>query len=263
MTMIATASPPPRFDPATVPRRPSGVVNPQVDPMDPLDPMAPVDATLVSSDGVGSALSDRRPAGATPGAVAAVFLAVLVVLAAITTWLPHAESDRQAAPSAGQATESGGVATRLRLADHHLFSVLVATLMDDEAESPTWVDPRPLLACAPGSSFRINDRLLQPGAPVPAGVVTVDWFARDCRPYGLAGPRLDGHLRFVMAREDWGLSAARVPLDDVRLVLDGHWRRVGRADVASPVVGDRFDEPALQWAALPAGAARPFSPLGP
>lgn len=207
---------------------------------------------------------DRRAARAALCAVAAV---ILVVLAAITTGLPRADSRhdpaREAATRAGVSTERSGVVARLRLADRHLFTVLVTTLMDHDAERPTWVDARALLGCAPGSSFRVNDRLLPAGEPFPAGVFTLDWFARDCRPYGIAGPRLDGHLRFVMAHEEWGMSAARLPLDDARFALDGHWRRLARVDVASPISGSDSDESALLWAALtesasvPIGAARP------
>ena len=214
-------------------------------------------------------LAEQRSARAR---LRAVVVAALVVLAVITTWLPAAEPVRRAALGSGWTAEltafmadtkpvAGGDSRestmRLWLADRHLFTVLIAALVDDDVDPLTWVDPQPRLACGIGSSFRVDVRSLEVGAQVPNGAFELDWFAQGCRPYGIAGPRLDGHLRFVVARENWGMSAARVPLDDARLDLNGHRRRLARIDVATPLIIDEVDGPLFdelssrQWTGLP------------
>lgn len=115
--------------------------------------------------------------------------------AAVATRAP---APATAAPDARPDGTPGRSATSAMDPQRFLLNALLAPAIDPDSVPPAWVDPRPILACAAGSSIRIDGRALAAGERVPTGQFIVDWQAVGCRPFGLAGPRLDGSARLIV-----------------------------------------------------------------
>jgi len=46
---------------------------------------------------------------------------------------------------------------------------------------------------------------------VPDAPFDLEWWADQCYPFGVAGPRFDGGAKLTVYREDWGFSAMVKP----------------------------------------------------
>jgi hypothetical protein len=101
-----------------------------------------------------------------------------------------------------------------------------------------WVDPRPRLRCGPGTVVRVNGMPLRPGALVPEAPFEMDWWADECHPFGVGGPRLDGGLRMTVFREDWGFSAIVAP-SGLTAASGGTQTRIRRGAATYPQSGSR------------------------
>src|SRR6185295_2577213 len=72
-------------------------------------------------------------------------------------------------------------------------------------------DPRPVMACGPDATVKVDGQPLQPGALVPGMAFELEWLADGCRPFGLHGPTFSGSVRLTVFREEWGFSAMVQP----------------------------------------------------
>jgi hypothetical protein len=96
-------------------------------------------------------------------------------------------------------------------ASRFILNALLVPALDPDSSILRWVDPRPRLRCGPGTVVRVNGAPLRPGDAVPDAPFDMDWWADECHPFGLGGPRLDGGARLTVYREDWGFSATVAP----------------------------------------------------
>ena len=96
-------------------------------------------------------------------------------------------------------------------ASRFLLNALLAPALDADAVPLRWADPRAALRCGPASAVTVNREPLRTGALVPDVPFELDWMTDDCRPFGADGPRLDGRIRLMVYREDWGWSATVEP----------------------------------------------------
>jgi hypothetical protein len=92
-----------------------------------------------------------------------------------------------------------------------ILNALLVPALDPDSDPLRWVDPRPRLRCGPGSVVRVNGAPLRPGEPVPDAPFDLEWWADQCYPFGVAGPRFDGGAKLTVYREDWGFSAMVAP----------------------------------------------------
>ena len=92
-----------------------------------------------------------------------------------------------------------------------ILNALLVPALDPDSSILRWVDPRPRLRCGPGTVVRVNGMPLRPGEPVPDEPFDLEWWADECHPFGVGGPRFDGGARLTVYREDWGFSAAVAP----------------------------------------------------
>jgi hypothetical protein len=92
-----------------------------------------------------------------------------------------------------------------------ILNALLVPALDPDSSNLRWVDPRPRLRCGPGSVVRVNGLPLRAGEPVPDAPFDLEWWADECYPFGMAGPRFDGGAKLTVHREDWGFSAMVAP----------------------------------------------------
>lgn len=92
-----------------------------------------------------------------------------------------------------------------------ILNALLVPALDPDSSILRWVDPRPRLRCGPGTVVRVNGVPLKPGDPVPDAPFEMEWWADECHPFGVGGPRLDGGARLTVYREDWGFTAVVAP----------------------------------------------------
>jgi hypothetical protein len=92
-----------------------------------------------------------------------------------------------------------------------ILNALLVPALDPDSSLLRWVDPRPRLRCGPGTVVRVNGAPLKPGDAVPDAPFDMEWWADECHPFGVGGPRLDGGARLTVYREDWGFSATVAP----------------------------------------------------
>lgn len=92
-----------------------------------------------------------------------------------------------------------------------ILNALLVPALDPDSSILRWVDPRPRLRCGPGTIVRVNGAPLRPGDAVPDAPFDMEWWADECHPFGVGGPRLDGGARLTVYREDWGFSATVAP----------------------------------------------------
>lgn len=131
-----------------------------------------------------------------------------------------------------------------------ILNALLVPALDGDAVPLRWVDPRPRSSCDPATEVRVNREPLVAGALVPDMPFELEWRAAACRPFGTAGPRLDGRVRLTVFREDWGFSAIVEP-EALRVAHAGQQTILTeRSAAVLPVVGDAAerDAPAL-WEA--------------
>jgi hypothetical protein len=117
-----------------------------------------------------------------------------------------------------------------------ILNGLLATALDDELPL-RWVDPRPRLRCGPGTVVRVDGLALRPGALVPDAPFDLEWWADECYPFGVQGPRLDGGVKLTVFREDWGFSAMVAPHGMVA-TSDGAQTRIQRGSATYPQCTD-------------------------
>ena len=96
-------------------------------------------------------------------------------------------------------------------ASRFLLNGLLVPAIDSDAVPLRWVDPRPALGCAPGSSVYVNGRPLVAGARVPVKPFILAWHANGCRPFGAQGPRFDGGVTLTVFSDDRGFRAIVKP----------------------------------------------------
>lgn len=122
--------------------------------------------------------------------------------------------------AAGQPLGTGPVDASRLVPQRYLLNALLAPALDPDSQPPTWVDPRPVMACADDAEVRVDGRPIEPGKRVPDGRFTMDWKASGCRPFGLSGPRYDGAVRLLVnhAGERWW---SRVLPDTLVVTLPG------------------------------------------
>jgi hypothetical protein len=92
-----------------------------------------------------------------------------------------------------------------------ILNALLVPALDPDSSTLRWVDPRPRLRCGPGTVVRVNGMPLRSGDLVPDAPFDMEWWADECYPFGVAGPRFDGGARLTVYREDWGFSAMVAP----------------------------------------------------
>ena len=92
-----------------------------------------------------------------------------------------------------------------------ILNALLVPALDPDSSILRWVDPRPRLRCGPGTVVRVNGMPLKPGDAVPDAPFELEWWADECHPFGVGGPKLDGGARLTVFREDWGFSATVAP----------------------------------------------------
>jgi hypothetical protein len=92
-----------------------------------------------------------------------------------------------------------------------MLNGLLVPALDSDAMPLRWVDPRPALACGPGTSVYVNGRPLVSGARVPVKPFTLEWHANGCHPFGPQGPRFDGSVTLTVFTEDSGFRATVNP----------------------------------------------------
>jgi hypothetical protein len=135
-----------------------------------------------------------------------------------------------------------------------LLNALLVPALDDQAVPYRWVDPRPAMGCAHGSSVKVDRMPLEPGALVPVTPFLMDWQMLACRPFGAAGPQFTGRVRLTVYREDWGFSASVEPAGFRIFMPDGRTLPVHATGASTPASGDGFPEKGapMHWAhALP------------
>jgi len=91
------------------------------------------------------------------------------------------------------------------------LNALLVPALDPDSSFLRWVDPRPRLRCGPGTVVRVNGMPLKPGDAVPDAPFDFEWWADECHPFGVGGPRLEGGVKLTVYREDFGFSAAVTP----------------------------------------------------
>jgi hypothetical protein len=111
---------------------------------------------------------------------------------------------RPASPQLGAAPK-GPDASRF------ILNALLVPALDPDSSILRWVDPRPRLRCGPGTVVRVNGMPLRAGDAVPDAPFELDWWADECHPFGVGGPKLEGGVRLTVYREDWGFSATVAP----------------------------------------------------
>ena len=92
-----------------------------------------------------------------------------------------------------------------------ILNALLVPAIDPDSSILRWVDPRPRLRCGPGTVVRVNGMPLKPGDAVPDAPFDFEWWADECHPFGVGGPRLEGGAKLTVYREDFGFSAAVAP----------------------------------------------------
>src|SRR5262249_5142513 len=97
--------------------------------------------------------------------------------------------------------------------------------------------------CAEGTTVTVNDQPLVPGTLVPNQPFDLTWDAHACRPFGPHGPRLEGAVRLMVFREDWGWSA----------IVEPAGLRMAMYDRTIPVMRGSCSVPQWAWRQAPAG----------
>jgi hypothetical protein len=92
-----------------------------------------------------------------------------------------------------------------------IADALLAPALADASVPLRWVDPRVASQCGRYTSITVNNRELVPGAAVPDGRFDIAWYSDGCHPPGAPDVRIDGWVKLVVFREDWGFSAIIEP----------------------------------------------------
>src|SRR5262245_40987131 len=161
-------------------------------------------------------LGEIRPVQATwlkVLSLTAVLVCVVVIASALGLAVVPGLRDTPAPVGALPRAAAGAAASRA--ADHSRFvlNALLVPALDGDAVPLRWVDPRPAVQCGPDTTVRVDGAPLVPGALVPDAPFELEWQVDGCRPFGTHGPRLDGHVRLTVFREEWGFSAMVRPTD--------------------------------------------------
>jgi len=147
------------------------------------------------SAGLFTAVGAASALGYALGLAAAIGLGAMV---STTLARPAVQDVAAAAPKAPDASR-------------FILNALLVPALDPDSSILRWVDPRPRLRCGPGTVVRVNGMPLKPGDAVPDAPFELEWWADECHPFGVGGPRLDGGARLTVYREDWGFSATVAP----------------------------------------------------
>jgi len=114
-----------------------------------------------------------------------------------------------------------------------MLNAFLVPALDGDHVPLRWVDPRPRMRCGPGTVVRVNGMPLRTGEPVPDAPFELQWWADECYPFGLQGPRFDGGVRLTVFREDWGFSAMVVP-SGMTAVSAGNQIRIQQGSATLP-----------------------------
>ena len=123
-----------------------------------------------------------------------------------------------------------------------ILNGLLAPALDPEALPLRWVDPRSALQCGPETVIRVNGVPMVAGELVPNAPFELEWHTDACRPFGGAGPRFDGDVKFEVYREDWGFTALVTPRD-LRIMVPGQPMTIAHPGGASMPQSPPDDEP--------------------
>jgi hypothetical protein len=120
----------------------------------------------------------------------------------------------------------------------YVLDTLLAASVDREATPFTWVERRPLLRCGPRTTLRVNGESARPGMPLPTRPFEVEWRADRCMRLDATAGWIDGHVRMMVFREDWGFSAILYPTQ-MQVGIEGRSAvRLARGAAAVPPQDD-------------------------
>jgi hypothetical protein len=122
-----------------------------------------------------------------------------------------------------------------------LLNALLAPALDPDAVPLRFADPRGAMNCATATVVLVDGEPLAAQALVPDTPFGMDFVLGSCRPFGAAGPRLDGHVHLHVFREDWGFTATVEPGDLRITARDGSVSRLTRATLSMPQAIDADD----------------------
>lgn len=111
-----------------------------------------------------------------------------------------------------------------------VVDALLVPLLETDDAPPRWGDPRIASRCGRLSSVTVNGRAVISGERVPEGPFRLEWLANGCR-HG-ADARIDGAVKMIVFREDWGYSAIVEP-SGLRVEADGYEHAVVQRGAAS------------------------------
>jgi hypothetical protein len=107
-----------------------------------------------------------------------------------------------------------------------ILDALLAPVLVDPTVPLRWTDPRVAMRCGRYTSMTVNNRPLVAGALVPDGRFDLEWYSDGCHAPGTPDARIDGWVKLVVFREDWGFSA----------MIEPAGLRIARGDYEYPVV---------------------------
>ena len=108
-----------------------------------------------------------------------------------------------------------------------ILDALLAPALADPSVPLRWVDPRVALRCGRYTSVTGNNRALVAGQLVPDGQFDVEWYSDGCHSSSAPDARIDGWVKLVVFREDWGFSAMIEP-EGLRITRGGYEYAVGK-----------------------------------
>jgi hypothetical protein len=107
-----------------------------------------------------------------------------------------------------------------------ILDALLAPGLGDARVPLRWTDPRAGMSCGRYTTVTVNNRPPVAGALVPDGRFDLEWYSDGCHPPGTPDARIDGWVKLIVFREDWGFSA----------MIEPEGLRITRGDYEYPVV---------------------------
>ena len=139
--------------------------------------------------------------------------------------------------------------------ERFILNALLVPALDGDAVPLRWVDPRRAMRCGPNSRLHVNGKPLIAGTLVPNRPFELEWQTNGCHPFGASGPRVEGHVRLTVFREDWGFSAMVEP-SDLRFVSSDNTTFLVQRGAASTPQRIDDDEP-TEWASTCSDSSLP------
>jgi hypothetical protein len=174
-----------------------------------------------------TSLHNQRRNDGELGLIGRTWLVSLVGAGAITFAVAVGSGVQGVIAAKSRVTERPAVA-RVKTVDSYelILDALLAPALANASVPLRWVDPRVALRCGRHTSVRVNNRALIAGQLVPDGQFEVEWYSDGCHPPGAPDARIDGRVKLVVFREDWGFSA----------MIEPEGLRIARDDYDYPVV---------------------------